>query len=244
MAYIHSAPFYDLFTSQDDISYYKELGLQYANALEIGVGTARVAIELAKEGVEVYGIDNSSPMLEKAREKLALEPVEVRKRLKLFNADMIDFNLNRTFSLVYIPSSTIQYCTTQEQQLSCLKTVKRHLSKNGLLAFNLILPSAKYNPNLQLIGKAQLDGATILRFISYRPNWQEKNLEVILLFELYKNGVMTKRFYDLSTLAMISKREILLLLKKTKFKVENIYGNYKKSRKIVNQAIIEARSFQ
>jgi len=80
-----------------------------------------------------------------------------------------------------------------------------------------------------------------MRFISYQPNWQEQLLEALLLFEAYKNGEMTKRIYDTSIIAIISKREMLLLLEKTGFKVENIYGDYNKSKKILSQALIEAR---
>lgn len=241
MAYKDSAPFYDLFASENDVPYYKELGLQHRSALELGVGTARVALELAKTGVEVWGIDNSPHMLKEAKKKLKKEIMAVQKRVKLFEADMKHFNLNRTFPLVYIPSSTIQHCTKQEDQISCLKTINKHLSRDGLLSFNLILPSTTYNNNLRFIGKVKHNDITIMRFISYQPNRQEQLLEVLLLFEVYKNGEMTKRLYDASTIAMISKREIVLLLKKTGFKIENVYGDYNKSKKIVNQIVIEAR---
>jgi SAM-dependent methyltransferase len=241
LAYKDSASFYDLFASENDVPYYKELGLMYGSALEIGVGTARVALELAKAGAEIWGIDNSHYMLEEAKKKLKKESKAVQKRVKLLQADMKKFNLNRTFPLVYIPSSTIQHCPKQEDQFSCLETINQHLSSNGLLAFNLILPSATYNNNLRFIGKVKHGDITVMRFISYQPNWQEQLLEVLLLFEVYRNGEMTKRFYDASTIAMISKREMLLLLEKTGFKVENVYGDYSKSKKIVNQAVIEAR---
>lgn len=241
MAYRESAPFYDLFASENDVSYYKELGLQCGSALEIGVGTARVALELARAGVEVWGIDNSLQMLKEAEKKLQKESETVQKRVRLFEADMRSFNLDRTFLFVYIPSSTIQHCAMQEDQISCLKAINKHLSKNGLLAFNLILPSSTYNNSLRFIGKVTYGNTTVMRFISYQPNWQEQLLEVLLLFEVYKNGEMTKRIYDASTIAMIGKQEMLLLLEKTGFKVEKVYGDYNKSEKTVDQAVIEAR---
>ena len=240
MAYKDSASFYDLFTSENDVPYYRELGIRYGSALEIGVGTARVALELAKADVEVWGIDNSPYMLKEAKKKLEREAKAVQKRVKLLKSNMKNFNLNRTFPLVYIPSSTIQHCTKQEDQISCLKTINKHLSKNGLLAFNLILPSKTYNNNLRFIGKVKNDEVTVMRFISYQPNWQECLLEVLLFFEVYKDGEMDRRICDASTIAMISKEEILLLLKKTGFKIENVYGDYNKSKKIINQIVIEA----
>ena len=53
MAYMESAPYYDLFIDENDVDYYKTLALQHESTLEIGVGTARVALELAKAGVQV-----------------------------------------------------------------------------------------------------------------------------------------------------------------------------------------------
>ncbi len=80
-----------------------------------------------------------------------------------------------------------------------------------------------------------------MRFISYQPNLQEQLLEIPVFFEMYKNGEMTKRIYDVSTIAKINKLEMLLLLEKTGFKIENVYGDYNKSKKIINQVVIEAR---
>ena len=241
MAYKESAAFYDFFVSENDVSYYRELGLRCGSALEMGVGTARVALELARAGVEVWGIDNSPNMLKEAKKKIKKESDVVQTRVKLFEADMKNFNLSRTFPLVYIPSSTIQHCAKQKDQLSCLMTINKHLSKNGLLAFNLILPSATYNNSLRFIGKVTQNDITIMRFISYQPNMQEKLLEVLLLFEVYRNGEMTKRFFDSSVIGMISKLEMLLLLEKAGFRVENVYGDYNKSKTIVDQVVIEAR---
>jgi len=223
MAYKASARFYYLFASENDVPYYKELGLQYGNALEVGVGTARVALELARAGVEVWGIDNSLHILKVARNKLKKETEAVRKRVKLFEADMKNFNLNKTFPLAYIPSSTIQHCAKQESQIACLKAINKHLSRNGFLAFNLILPSATYSNNLRFIGKAKYNDTTVMRFISYQPNWQEQLLEALLFFEVYKNGEMTKRVCDASVVATISKRDLLLLLEEAGLSRERLW---------------------
>ena len=103
------------------------------------------------------------------------------------------------------------------------------------------MPSATYSNNLRFIRKAKYNDTIVMRFISYQPNWQEQLLEVSLLFEVYKNGEIIKRIYDASIIAMISKRELLLLLEETGFKVKNFYGDYSKSKKILNHAVIEAR---
>jgi len=153
MGYRESAPYYDLFTDENDVDYYKALALQHKSALEIGVGTARVALALAKAGVQVWGIDNSPSMLREAQKKLQKQPRPVQERIRLLKADMTSFSLHKRFSLVYIPSSTIQHCATQDDQIACLTAINKHLTKNGLLAFNLIMPSQPYSNNLRAIGK-------------------------------------------------------------------------------------------
>lgn len=102
------------------------------------------------------------------------------------------------------------------------------------------MPSQTYN-NLRTIGKAARKNTTVMRFISYQPSLQEQQLEVLLLFEVYTDGVMTRRVYDTSTIALIGKREMFLLLEKTGFRIENVYGDYNKSMKTESQVVVEAR---
>ena len=60
MNYGPASKYYDLFASKDDVNFYEELALKHGKkALELGVGTGRVAIELEKKGVTVWGVDNS-----------------------------------------------------------------------------------------------------------------------------------------------------------------------------------------
>ena len=88
MTYRHASKFYDLFGSKDDLEFYRGLALKCGDkALELGVGTGRVAIPLAKAGIRVVGIDNSVHMLRVAREKLAKETAAVNRRVVLKKGD-------------------------------------------------------------------------------------------------------------------------------------------------------------
>lgn len=115
-----AAKFYDLFGSKDDIDFYKELALQSGGkALELGVGTARVAIPLARGGVTVVGIDNSVHMLGVAREKLAKESKAVRRRVTLKRGDMKGFELNQSFPFIYIPASAFGHTSPLKIKGGC-----------------------------------------------------------------------------------------------------------------------------
>jgi len=86
--------YYDLFGEKQDVSFYLDLAReQGGKALELGVGTARLAVQLARAGVEVWGIDNSPHMLGAAKAKLAKEKPDVRSRVHLEQGDVREFDL-------------------------------------------------------------------------------------------------------------------------------------------------------
>jgi SAM-dependent methyltransferase len=241
MSYDRSAKYYDLFGEKDDSAYYKELGMQYGSALEIGVGTARVALELAAAGVDVWGIDNSQKMLEIARATCAEQPADIKNRIVLTCADMTDFHLSTQFPLVYMASSVFSHCITQEDQLDCLTCVLNHLEEGGLFVLDLHLPEPSYTTALRLIDKEEVDDTVVVRWISNRAEYADQLLHTTLIFEAYTNGVLTERIIESSTVSLIYKRELLLLLDKAGFTIEHIYGNYSKSEKIDNLVVVEAR---
>ena len=138
MTYRLAAKFYDLFGSKNDIEFYKELALQNGNqALEVGVGTARVAMALARAGITVVGIDNSVYMLEVAKNKLAKESEIIRRRVILKRGNMRNFNLKRSFPFIYIPASTFDHNISVEDRKRTLASIHKHLETEGIFAFDL-----------------------------------------------------------------------------------------------------------
>jgi len=108
--------------------------------LELGCGTGRLSIPLARGGHDVTGIDLAEHMLERGRAKLLVEPPEVRDRVKLFTGDMTAFDLDRRFAQIYCAFGTFHHLDTVEQQLACLTDCRRHLVEHGRLVIDLINP--------------------------------------------------------------------------------------------------------
>lgn len=241
MSYDKAAKYYDLFGEKEDIEYYKTLGTEHGSALEIGVGTARLALELARAGVKVWGIDSSQEMLKIARTKCADQPADVRNNIVLTCADMTDFHLSERFPLVYMPSSVFSHCTTTEEQLNCLKCVHHHLEEGGLLVLDVHLPESSYTSALRLIDKEETDDKTVVRWISNRAEYADQLLHTTLIFEVYKEETLIERIIESSTVSLIYKRELLLLLDKANFTVEQVYGDFSKSDEIEDLVIVEAR---
>lgn len=143
MDYVAWAEWYDIFyaaADPGDIDFYH--GLCRASGgpiLEIGVGTGRIALPLAKEGMEIVGIDLFEPMLKVAQQN-ALDIAPLEGSLRLIQADMRDFDLKRQFPVVTIPARTLLLATTEEEQIETLCRAVQHLEPDGTMAFNLFYP--------------------------------------------------------------------------------------------------------
>jgi SAM-dependent methyltransferase len=126
---------------QGDVTFY--LGLARAaggRALELGCGTGRIVLPLARAGIEATGLDLSQSMLDVAAEFVAREPPEVAGRATFIRGDMTDFALGRQFGLVYIAFRSFMMLSTPEEQRRCLEAAHRHLVPGGTLAIDLFDP--------------------------------------------------------------------------------------------------------
>ena len=142
-AYDRFAKYYDLEYGhkENDLDFYLDLAEAHGGpVLEVGVGTGRVAFDLAAAGHEVWGIDNSAKMLHQARSGLREYDELIQQRLTLVQADMRDFNLDRRFPLCIAPFRTFLHNLTLSDQLSTLRSIRSHLQPGGTLALDLFVP--------------------------------------------------------------------------------------------------------
>lgn len=109
-------------------------------ALELGCGTGRLLVPLAREGIEVTGLDLSEAMLSEAKRQLKREPKQVRKRVTLVHGDMADFSLEGQFGLIFIAFRSFMMLATPEAQRRCLARIHRHLRPGGIVAIDLFDP--------------------------------------------------------------------------------------------------------
>ena len=94
-------------------------------ALELGIGTGRIALPLARRGIRVYGIELSSAMLARLRAKPGAEQIDVTI------GDFATTRVEGTFSLAYLVFNTINNLTTQDEQVACFQNVATHLERGG-----------------------------------------------------------------------------------------------------------------
>jgi SAM-dependent methyltransferase len=145
----------------NDIPMYLALAAEHTEVLECGIGTGRIAIPMAKNGKTVYGIDNSDEMLLRLEDNMRQLPKAVRDKLRVFKADMRDFDLGHKFPFIYVPFSTFNYLLTIEDQRACLTAVRNHLALEGKLVLELL--SFSYSPGW-------LDNQPVLRKVKEEFN--------------------------------------------------------------------------
>jgi SAM-dependent methyltransferase len=110
------------------------------NALELAVGTGRVALPLSERGVPVQGIELSHHMVEQLRAKPSADAVPVTI------GDMTSARVPGTFTLVYLLANTIMNVTTQDEQLAVFANAAAHLDSGGCFVVEVIVPQLRRVP--------------------------------------------------------------------------------------------------
>ena len=109
-------------------------------ALELGIGTGRIAVPLAQRGVPVHGIELSNAMLARLREKPGGEDIAVTI------GDFATTAVDARFSVAYLVYNTISNLTTQAAQVACFRNVAAHLEPGGCFVIEVGVPGLQRLP--------------------------------------------------------------------------------------------------
>jgi SAM-dependent methyltransferase len=109
-------------------------------ALELGIGTGRIALPLSRRGVSVHGIELSPAMVARLQAKSGGADIGVTI------GDFATARVDRTFTLAYLVYNTISNLTTQDEQVDCFCNVARHLEPGGLFVIELAVPPLQRLP--------------------------------------------------------------------------------------------------
>jgi len=141
--YREFAEFYDLYVGdgRGDLPFYVKQAEQTTGPiLEVGAGSGRLTIPIARAGSSVMAVDISEAMLDRLRQRLQDEPQDVQDRVRLTLSDMCDLNLGETYGLVIVPFYTFNYLLTPGDQRRALSALRRHLAADGRLVIDVFLP--------------------------------------------------------------------------------------------------------
>ena len=123
----------------------------HGRALELGIGTGRVAIPLRKAGVDVAGVDASAAMVQRLRAKTLGASIPVTM------GDFAELKVEGTFDLIYVTFNTFFTLITQEAQLACMKSVGRHLKVGGHFVMEVFVPDPTLFSHGQSVRATQVE---------------------------------------------------------------------------------------
>jgi methyltransferase family protein len=109
-------------------------------ALELGIGTGRLALPLSQRGVRVHGIELSPAMVDQLQAKPGAGGVGVTI------GDFATTKVDRTFKVAYLVRNTIMNLTSQDEQLECFRNTAAHLEAGGCFVIEVIVPALRQLP--------------------------------------------------------------------------------------------------
>jgi SAM-dependent methyltransferase len=221
-----------------DAGFYLELARRSGGpVLEIGCGTGRILLSIARSGIAVEGLDNSRYMMGVLRKHLAAEPPEVRSRVALHAGDMRDFRLGRRFPLVLIPFRPMQHMYTQEDQLAALRSAATHLDDGGLLAFDVFYPKFEIIPTgigeeiLELEWHLESDPSKTVRRYFRKESYDKiaQNFSATFLFRTYDGEKLVSEESEPLKMSYYTYPQMRGLLALANLRIVEEYGSFKKT---------------
>jgi SAM-dependent methyltransferase len=134
-----NAEVYDSLAVLGDEAETVELLVSLANgrpALELAVGTGRIALPLTERGVRVDGIDFSEPMIAQLRAKPGGD------KLNVAIGDFANVGVTENYALVFIVFNSFFNVLTQDDQVRCFENVARHLNDDGVFLIEAYVPTS------------------------------------------------------------------------------------------------------
>ncbi|MBL9016617.1 MAG: methyltransferase domain-containing protein [Myxococcales bacterium] len=129
-----------------DVTWYRELAQRRkpTRILELGAGSGRVTIPLARDGHEVVAVDRSPGMLAGLRARIAKLPPAVAKRITVVEGDLCTFRAPGKFPLAIAAFNVLEHLYTRGELDACLRRVAHHLAPGGAFAFDVQLPDLRW----------------------------------------------------------------------------------------------------
>lgn len=211
-----------------DLRFYRELAREGGGpVLELGCGTGRVLLEIARDGFPCTGLDASQHMLARLRQKSTFP------NLRLVHAPMQRFDLpGERFGLIFSAFRAFQHLYTVEDQLACLACARRHLAPGGRLAFDVFAPRlarmARLEEPEQEDLRFALDGEEVVRHAMVSRDPVAQLLTVRFRYERFRDGRVAGN--ELATFRMrwFWRFELEHLLARAGFRDIDIHGDFER----------------
>jgi SAM-dependent methyltransferase len=222
------APFYDWENARTlgrrDVGFWRRLAVARGGpVLELGCGTGRVLVPVAKTGVAIAGVDRSAAMLLRARRRLRGAR---NVRAALVRADIRDLPFTRHFALVMAPYGIVQSLTSDRDLKRTLDAVARVTVAGGVLALDLVPDLTRWKEyRRRVTHSGRVRGARVALIESVR---QDRKRGLTIFDEEYVERRGASRRVHKFSLAFrtVSVPQMVRRLERAGFRVDAVLGDY------------------
>jgi SAM-dependent methyltransferase len=217
----------------EDVAFYSSLAREVGEpVLEMGCGSGRNLLPIARSGIAIHGIDSSPAMLRALKTRVSAEPSQVRRRVHLTQGDIRTTRIGNRFGLVTAPFRVAQHLLDLADRRAWLRNVARHLKPSGLFCFDVLRP----DPDLQFgphEGAGVIERAVpgtnqvVVRSVSTRPRDDSGTLEVNYTWQIRSVGgaALEERRTTLK-FHLYTRPELEVLLDEEGFQVHAYWGSF------------------
>lgn len=230
------ARFYDLENADrvEDLALWASLAQETGDpVLELGCGSGRVALHLAREGNTVVGVDSSPAMLELAKNRLARN-AKTASHVQFLLDDFTRLNLARTFPLILLPFNTFAHLLERADWTAALRVISSHLDPRGQVALELpnpvsLWPQPQDGLVLEQTFRDEERGVTIQQFSSLRVDRIAQQGRITWLYDEIDSQGLVRRTVVPMTLRYFLPEEIHSLLSQAGLRMIHLWGDYSRN---------------
>lgn len=230
------ARFYDLENADrvEDLPLWADLARETGGpVLELGCGSGRVALHLAREGFDVVGVDSSPAMLELARNRLTHNAQSV-SRVQFLLDDFLRLQLARTFPLILLPYNTFAHLLDTSDLTAAMQAISAHLAPQGRVAVELpnpvsALTAAQDGLVLEHTFRDEDQGVTVQQFSSLRVDRIAQRGHITWIYDETDSRGGVRRTTVPMILRYFFPNELRLLLSAAGLRILHLWGDYDRS---------------
>jgi len=172
-----------------DVTFYRELARRRGadRILELGAGSGRVTVPLARDGRQVVALDQSEAMLARLGDRIARLPRASAARITPVRGDLRSFSVGGRFPLVIAAFNVLEHLYTRGEVTACLQRVAAHLAPGGAFAFDVQLPDLRWlaRDASKRWAKTRFTDPSTGRVMYYSTNHEYDPVSQIALIRLY-----------------------------------------------------------